>query len=276
VNKLVRSLRLFLVIMVIVTILAAAGFMIVENKSLGETVYFALVTITTVGYGDITPQTGWGRLLVIIMILGGVGTFTAVVANATEALLSRRDKLIRLEKMNMVIGVFFSQIGTPLLADLSDIDRNREKVRQALGGGDVSEEEHYDRARRRLKDYLFRPDITRADLPAMKALLDGNLTQMMRLLENPILLEHDQFTNLLMAVFHLREELIMRSPLDRLTEDDLIHLAGDIARVYNGLLEQWLDYMVYLKRSYPFLFALAVKRNPFQEGSWARLTESRD
>ncbi len=270
-NQLVRSLRLFLAAMIIVTILAAVGFMIVEKKGPGETLYFALVTITTVGYGDITPQTGWGRLLVIILIVGGVGTFTAVVANATEALLRRRDKLIRLEKMNMVIGVFFSQIGTALLADLSDLDQNREAVRQALGGGDVSDEEHYDRARKRLKDYLYRPDITRADLPGLKRLLDTNLTQMLRLLENPILLEHDRFTDLLMAVFHLREELIMRAPLDQLTKDDLTHLAGDIARVYNLLLGQWLDYMVYLKRNYPFLFALAVKRNPFQEGSWARL-----
>ncbi len=270
-NRLVRSLRLFLAAMIVVTILAAVGFMIVEHKGPGETLYFALVTITTVGYGDVTPQTGWGRLLVVIMILGGVGTFTAVVANATEALLRRRDKLIRLEKMNMVIGVFFSQIGTALLADLSDLDKNQDKVRQALGGGETSDEEHYDRARRQLKDFLFRPDLTRADLPALKRLLDSNLTQMLRLLENPILLEHDRFTDLLMAVFHLREELIMRSPLDQLTEDDLIHLAGDIARVYNSLLDQWLDYMVYLKRNYPFLFALAVKRNPFQEGSWARL-----
>ena len=39
---------------------------------------------------------------------------------------------------------------------------------------------------------------------------------LLRLLENPNLLEHDSFANLLLAVFHLTEELAQRRDLDRL------------------------------------------------------------
>jgi hypothetical protein len=50
-----------------------------------------------------------------------------------------------------------------------------------------------------------------------------------------------------------------------LPETDLNHLANDIKRVYVLLTGQWVGYMRYLKRSYPYLFSLALRTNPFSE-----------
>lgn len=47
-------------------------------------------------------------------------------------LLSYLEKSSRLEKLNMVIGVFFVQIGTRLLAYLSDLDPELESIRSKL------------------------------------------------------------------------------------------------------------------------------------------------
>jgi hypothetical protein len=87
----------------------------------------------------------------------------------------------------------------------------------------------------------------------------------MRLLENPILLEHTEFTEMLRALFHLTEELGSRDNLTDLPETDYAHLAKDIQRVYTQLVSQWLDYMIYLKNNYPYLFSLAMRKNPFDE-----------
>jgi len=83
------------------------------------------------------------------------------------------------------------------------------------------------------------------------------------LLENPNLLEHESFTNLLWAVFHLTDELAHRSDLVKLPDTDYQHLAGDMKRVYHQLIIQWLNYMKHLKQDYPYLFSLAMRTNPF-------------
>ena len=71
------------------------------------------------------------------------------------------------------------------------------------------------------------------------------------------------FTDLLWAVTHLTEELSHRKDLKTLPNADYEHLSGDIKRAYIMLITEWLAYMKHLKESYPYLFSLAVRTNPF-------------
>ena len=80
-------------------------------------------------------------------------------------------------------------------------------------------------------------------------------------------MEHESFTDMLWAVFHLEEELRARKELKGLPDEDLRHLAGDVRRVYGRLARQWLEYMKHLKVSYPYLFSLALRTNPFNRGA---------
>ena len=88
---------------------------------------------------------------------------------------------------------------------------------------------------------------------------------LLRQIENPTLVEHESFTELLWAVIHLRDELMSRKSLVNLSEADVEHLANDAKRVYNALIRRWVDYLHHLKRSYPYLFSLAVRTNPFNQ-----------
>jgi hypothetical protein len=103
------------------------------------------------------------------------------------------------------------------------------------------------------------------NLPELRDFLVGKRDFLLRLLENPNLLEHESFTDLLRAVFHLLEELGSRRELEGLPSTDLAHLAGDIRRVYGQLLDQWLSYMRHLSDNYPYLYSLAVRTNPLDE-----------
>ena len=69
------------IVLTIFTIILIASGLIwtVENKvnpgqfsNIWEAMYFAIVTITTVGYGDITPVSWQGRAITIAMILSGI------------------------------------------------------------------------------------------------------------------------------------------------------------------------------------------------------------
>jgi len=93
--------------------------------------------------------------------------------------------------------------------------------------------------------------------------LAGKRAFLLQLLENSNLLEHEIFTELLWAVFHLTEEFTMREDFTQMTMADGAHLAGDIKRAYVILIAEWLAYMKHLKNDYPYLFSLAVRTNPF-------------
>jgi voltage-gated potassium channel len=47
---------------------------VLEGLSAGEAAYLTIITLTTVGYGDVVPQTGGGRLFTAVLLLSGLGT----------------------------------------------------------------------------------------------------------------------------------------------------------------------------------------------------------
>jgi hypothetical protein len=97
----------------------------------------------------------------------------------------------------------------------------------------------------------------------LKDFLEKKKDGLLNMLANPNLLEHDAFTNLLWAVFHVADELAHRPDLNNLPKTDLDHLRGDIVRAYLLIVAEWAAYMKHLKKDYPYLFSLAVRTNPF-------------
>jgi hypothetical protein len=180
-------------------------------------------------------------------------------------LLGEREKRARLEKLNMVIGAFFSVIGTQLLTYLSDFDPRLETIRSELVVRQNWTDREFGVLRTRLKSYDYGVDIKKIGLEHLRDILTANRDFMVRLLENPTLLEHETFTSLLRAVFHVTEELECRSEFKSLPDTDYAHLANDIKRAYGLLVSEWADYMCHLKTSYPYLFSLAMRINPFDQ-----------
>ena len=58
----------------------------VEGLELGEGIYFAFITGLSIGYGDITPSTAWGRVISVSIGLIGMIFVGLTVAVATRAL----------------------------------------------------------------------------------------------------------------------------------------------------------------------------------------------
>lgn len=256
-------LKIFIVFLVIIIVLGTLGFRFIEGLSLLDAFYFSIVTIATVGYGDIHPSTESGKFLALILILCGVGTFLGVVANATEIIVNRQEKESRLKKTNVVLGTFFSEIGIQLLALFTAFDSNIEIVSKTLKVEGGWSKKEFSAAKRTLRSYDFTVDIQQENYESLCGFLERTGDRILRLLENPALTEHESFTELLQAIIHLRDELFYRRGLREFPDSDRKHLAGDIKRAYRQLVYQWLDYMHNLKNDYPYLFHLAVRTNPF-------------
>jgi hypothetical protein len=66
---------------------ATVFYWLVERWSLLDAAYFSVVTIATVGYGDLTPQTAIGKIFTMGYIFSGIGIFVAAVTALAQAAL---------------------------------------------------------------------------------------------------------------------------------------------------------------------------------------------
>ncbi|HWM17968.1 MAG TPA: ion channel [Microbacterium sp.] len=58
-------------------------------ETFGDSIWWAFVTITTVGYGDFYPVTGWGRTLAVLLMSSGVALVGVVTATLASWVLER-------------------------------------------------------------------------------------------------------------------------------------------------------------------------------------------
>jgi hypothetical protein len=195
--------------------------------------------------------------------IGFVFIQVLLVTVVIEQLLNYREKMNLISKLNMVIGVFFSEVGTPLFEHFLKFDASSQNISKHLKVAKDWSKKSFQTAIGIVKDYQSDIDCKTGNLAALKQFMAEKKDFLLGLLENPNLLEHERFTELLWAVFHLTEELSYRKGIENLPRADFDHLAGDIKRAYLLLIREWLNHLEHLKSSYPYLFSLALRTNPF-------------
>jgi hypothetical protein len=202
----------------------------------------------------------------LIMDIGFLFLNVLLVIVFIERLLARREKRAMLEKLNMVIGAFFSEVGLELLRRLAPCVAHAEDLRARCGIRPAWKHADFVKAEGAAADFAYDMNLPPAVLREVRTFLGKERDFMVRLLENPSLLEHDRFTDLLRAVFHLAEELEFRKgDLEGLPRADVSHLESDARRAYSQVTVAWLVYAEHLKENYPFLFSLAARVNPLSE-----------
>jgi len=191
-----------------------------------------------------------------------------MVSIIIDQLLNEWDKKSHLRKLNMVIEVFFSEFGKHLLVYLSNFDKNLDKIHDCIVDKSGNCEMDFRCAFKALKKYEPHIEIDKVDLFKLSGFLTRKRSFLVSLLQNPNLLEHQTFTETLMAIFHIAEELEARD-LKGLSGEDMKHTKVDIERAYGKLINQWLRYMAYTEKHYPYFFLFAMRTNPFDEkASW--------
>ncbi len=187
-----------------------------------------------------------------------------LVVVVIEQLLNQREKNNRRNKLNMLIGAFFSEVGHGLLQQLIPLIQSKEKIKEKILFSSTWSKPDFIKAAREVKEIPLVISISPKDLISLRDYLLPKRDFLLSLLANPTLLEHEPFTNLLWPIFHLLEELALRpEEMSNLPLSDLEHLKNDVARIVSLLLEAWVYYVAHLKEKYPFLFSLVIRINPF-------------
>jgi len=175
-----------------------------------------------------------------------------------EKLLTEREQRIMLKKLYMVIGAFYSEV-----KQLRQLSHNSQQLDEMLKVIKDWKDANFADAKKDVGNFKCDFRFKSMELSPLKEFMIAKRSFMLGLLQNPNLLEHDKFTDLLWAVLHLTEELTARPDLNTLPPSDIEHIYGDINRAFGHLISEWLQYMKHLRDNYPYLYSLAIRTNPF-------------
>jgi len=187
----------------------------------------------------------------------------AIVTVALGRYLKRREKTERLKKINIVINAFFSEAGTDILIGLTGFSKNFHGISERLNVLTDWTDNVFSKTVRYLENVDIQIECDADQLKDLTVLMKSKRDFLIRLLENSNLLEHDTFTDMLLSVFHVTEELIARDAFEVGNIKDMEHLSNDIERALKALLVQWVEYMRHLCLEYPYLYSFVVRKNPF-------------
>ena len=166
------------------------------------------------------------------------------------------------------MGTFFSEIGNDLIALLSTANKYKADTEYLKSINSWTEDDY----NQRLKNFDEKAIDFKAELSGeereeflnnLRDLLISKRELLINFMNNSNLLEKDEFTSLILAIFHLDEELEHRTDLSNVRDADFNHLNGDMKRVYTKLVYEWVYYLKYLKKYYPYMISLAIRTNPF-------------
>jgi hypothetical protein len=211
--------------------------------------------------------------------LGFIPVDILIVAFLLDEIIERKEKEAMLEKLDMLMSTFFSEVGNDLINQLSTVNKYKastENLKSIKNWNDAD----YENKLNELKNSNV--DFSAMDIPLekreefledLRTLLAGKREFIINLINNPNLLEKEEFTGLINAILHLDEELEHRQKLDLVTNSDFAHLNGDMQRVYEKLVYEWVYYLRYLNKHYPYMIALIIRTNPFDETASVYVTE---
>ena len=100
-----------------------------EFPTLGVSMWWALQTVTTVGYGDIVPADTEGRIIGAILMLQGIGFITVIAASVTATLIEQARKKRNLDNEPATTAHF------------KQIEARLDAIERALTGKQAPEQE---------------------------------------------------------------------------------------------------------------------------------------
>jgi voltage-gated potassium channel len=114
-----EGLRYISLVALLTLLVGAEAFSSAEHISFGNAVYWGITTMTTVGYGDITPHTTVGKITAALVMVVGIGLFAILTGAVAQRFL--HTEVVELEQQE-----------TDVLAQIRDISAQLRRLERAV------------------------------------------------------------------------------------------------------------------------------------------------
>lgn len=166
-------------------------------------------------------------------------------------------------KVSIIETLYFNESGGTMLRYLTSFDPDAARLRELLQVTEDWRSSDFRQAIRQLKSYPFLLDLDRIDFFGLHYHLSQRHEYYRSMLENPALTQSEAFTEMIMKIYLLWEELDGRTNLYQLPEKDRSYLAELLHEIYRELTEYWLDNVYNHSIHNRFRLHRAVESNPF-------------
>ncbi len=144
-------------------------------------------------------------------------------------------------KLSIIETLFFNESGGNMLRYLSSFDQNSDSLAAILDVTMDWKSADYQNAKAQLKDYPFQLNVEKVDFFGLHYHLDERKDYYRNILENPALTQSNKFTELVMKIHLMWEELDCRTDLYNLDLHEKHYLGELLTEIYQELVEYWLD-----------------------------------
>lgn len=102
-----NGFKYILLLVLLIILIGATGISYFENMSFSDSLWWAFVTATTVGYGDLSPSTSIGRCIAVILMVSGIGLLGTLTSTITNYFLNFQKNTVTdeiIEKIKLQIS----------------------------------------------------------------------------------------------------------------------------------------------------------------------------
>lgn len=181
----------------------------------------------------------------------------AIATLVVGDLMNRRQQKEQQEKTRMLTSSFFTQMGTDLIDTMIQDSANAGELKQLMQSP-LQSDKDVQKVQVQLQSADLAFTLTEEVYDRSMDLILKNQLSLLTLSSNPLLLEHECFTEMLWGIFHLNDEFRLRGKYSELDEAGREHMQEDFIKVFRLLLINRAANLKYLRDTYPNYYSASL------------------
>lgn len=128
INKYIRNILLASILLCTTTVIGIVGFMVIDDYTFSEALYMTIITLSTVGYGEVKPLSHNGQIFTSFLIIFNLGVFAYAISIISNFIIEGElrsflkdykmyQKIRKIEKHTIVCG--FGRHGRQICEELT-------------------------------------------------------------------------------------------------------------------------------------------------------------